>query len=146
MLYDKLKKNKRIPFHMPGHKRNTNLLGNDFPYDIDITEINGFDNLHCPEGIIKEIENKAKEDYECDNSFVLVNGSTVGILAGILATVKRGDTVLIARNCHKSVYNAIELAGQKLSIFYPRLTNTEFLELLNLIYLMKRYDYIILSL
>ena len=119
MLYDKLKKNKRIPFHMPGHKRNTNLLGNDFPYDIDITEINGFDNLHCPEGIIKEIENKAKEDYECDNSFVLVNGSTVGILAGILATVKRGDTVLIARNCHKSIYNGIELAGAKAEYILP---------------------------
>lgn len=119
MLYDKLKKNKRIPFHMPGHKRNTGLLGNKFPYDIDITEIDGFDNLHNPEGVIKEIEDKAKEDYECDNSFVLVNGSTVGILAGILTTVKRGDTVLIARNCHKSVYNGIELAGAKAEYILP---------------------------
>ena len=119
MLYDKLKNNKRLPFHMPGHKRNIKLLGNKFPYDIDITEIDGFDNLHSPDSIIKEIEDKAKEKYECDNSFILVNGSTVGILAGILATVKQGNTVLIARNCHKSVYNGIELAGAKAEYILP---------------------------
>ncbi len=121
MLYDKLKNNKRLPFHMPGHKRNIKLLGNKFPYDIDITEIDGFDNLHSPDSIIKEIEDKAKEKYECDNSFILVNGSTVGILAGILATVKQGNTVLIARNCHKSVYNGIELAGAKAEYILPEL-------------------------
>lgn len=121
MLYDKLKNNKRIPFHMPGHKRNIKLLGDKFPYDIDITEIDGFDNLHSPDGIIREIEEKAKEVYESENSFILVNGSTVGILAGILTTVKQGDTVLIARNCHKSVYNGIELAGAKAEYILPEL-------------------------
>lgn len=121
MLYDKLKNNKKIPFHMPGHKRNTKLLGDKFPYDIDITEIDGFDNLHSPDGIIREIEEKAKEVYESENSFILVNGSTVGILAGILTTVKQGDTVLIARNCHKSVYNGIELAGAKAEYILPEL-------------------------
>ena len=113
MLYDKLKKNKRIPFHMPGHKRNTKLLGNKLPYDIDITEINGFDNLHSPEGVIKEIEEKARKIYQSKSSFILVNGSTGGILAGVNTVVKRGDSVLIARNCHKSVYNALELARAK---------------------------------
>ncbi len=121
MLYEKLKNNKKIPFHMPGHKRNTKLLGDKFPYDIDITEIDGFDNLHSPDGIIREIEEKAKEVYESENSFILVNGSTVGILAGILTTVKQGDTVLIARNCHKSVYNGIELAGAKAEYILPEL-------------------------
>lgn len=111
MLYDELKNNNRIPFHMPGHKRNTKLLGKDFPYDIDITEIEGFDNLHKPEGIIREIEKKAEEVYGAERSFILVNGSTVGILAGISSVLKRGDTVLMARNCHKSVYKAVELVG-----------------------------------
>lgn len=119
MLYDKLKKNKRIPFHMPGHKRNTKLLGNKLPYDIDITEIEGFDNLHSPESVIKEIEEKAKAVYSADNSFILVNGSTVGILAGVLTAARRGDTVLMARNCHKSVYNAVELAGAQAEYIVP---------------------------
>lgn len=119
MLYDKLKNYKRIPFHMPGHKRNIKKLGTKLPYDLDITEVEGFDNLHSPNGIIKEIENKAKEVYESENSFVLVNGSTVGILAGVLTAVKRGDTVLMARNCHKSVYNAVELAGADAEYIVP---------------------------
>lgn len=121
MLYDKLKNNDKIPFHMPGHKRNTKLLGNKFPYDIDITEIEGFDNLHKPEGIIKEIEDLSKELYETDYSFPLVNGSTVGILAGVASVIKRGDTVLIARNCHKSVYNALELFDAEVEFITPDL-------------------------
>ena len=119
MLFDKLKENSKIPFHMPGHKRNTKLLGNEFPYNIDITEIDGFDNLHNPVDMIKVIEDKAKKIYCSDNSFILVNGSTVGILAGINCIVKENDTVLLTRNCHKSVYNAIELSKGK----------TEYLEL-----------------
>lgn len=76
------------PMHMPGHKRNVKLLGNKLPYNIDITEINGFDDLHNPEGIIKNIEDKAQELFKSKRSFILVNGSTCGILAGIRAVVK----------------------------------------------------------
>ncbi len=119
MLFDSLKNNNRIPFHMPGHKRNVELLGNDFPYDIDITEISCFDNLHHPEGYIKDIENKAKSIYNSKNSFILVNGSTVGILAGVNSVVKQGDMVLISRNCHKSVYNALEVAKAKTEYLKP---------------------------
>lgn len=98
-----------LPMHMPGHKRNIKLLGEKLPYKIDITEIEGFDDLHHPEGIIKEIEEKAKKIYKSKKSFILVNGSTCGILAGIRSVVNYGDKVLVARNSHKSVYNAIEL-------------------------------------
>lgn len=75
-LYDELQKygeKENYPMHMPGHKRNTELLGNKFPYNIDITEIYGFDNLHNPEGIIKEIEDKAKKIFSSKRSFILVN-------------------------------------------------------------------------
>ncbi len=109
MLYNKLKKNNRIPLHMPGHKRNIKLLGKKYPYDIDITEIDGFDNLHNPTGVIKDIEHKISKLYASDASFILVNGTTCGILAAISTVVKQGDNILVARNCHKSVYNAIEL-------------------------------------
>ena len=96
-----------LPMHMPGHKRNIKLLGEKLPYKIDITEIDGFDDLHHPEGIIKEIEEKAKKIYKSNKSFILVNGSTCGILAGIRSVVNYGDKVVVARNSHKSVYNAI---------------------------------------
>ncbi len=121
MLYDKLKNNKKIPFHMPGHKRNVKLLGSKLPYDIDITEIEGFDNLHNPEGVIREIEKKAQEIYNSDNSFLLVNGSTAGITAGVHTALKKEDRALIARNCHKSVYNALELIGAEVEYLTPKL-------------------------
>lgn len=104
MLHDDLKKLNCYPFHMPGHKRNSKfgIIGSE----IDITEINGFDNLHSPVGSILQIENELSDIYKTEKSFLLVNGSTVGILAAILAVTNKNDTVIIARNCHQSVYNA----------------------------------------
>ena len=99
------------PFHMPGHKRNTARLGNALPYSMDITEIDGFDDLHAPDGILKDLNDRLCALYGAKHSFALVNGSTCGILAGIAAATQRGDKILLARNCHKSVYNAVELLG-----------------------------------
>ncbi len=110
-----------LPMHMPGHKRNIKLLGEKLPYKIDITEIDGFDDLHHASGIIKNIENKAKRIYESKRSFILVNGSTCGILAGIRSVVNFGDKVLVARNCHKSVYNAIEINGLNPIYMLPKI-------------------------
>ena len=105
------------PFHMPGHKRNTELIKKYglwdeelAPYDIDITEIDNFDNLHNPEGIIKNAETFASEIYGSKESIYSVNGSTGAILA-TLGLMERGEAVLIARNCHKSVYHGVELYG-----------------------------------
>lgn len=110
-----------LPMHMPGHKRNIKLLGEKLPYKIDITEIEGFDDLHHPKSIIKEIEEKAKKIYKSKKSFILVNGSTCGILAGIRSVVNYGDKVLVARNSHKSVYNAIEVNGLKPIYVLPKI-------------------------
>jgi len=123
MIYNKLLENKKIPMHMPGHKRNTAIA----PYlkhlgaDLDITEIEGFDNLHSPDGIILESMEKAAKLRGAKSAFYLVNGTTAGILAGISATVSYGDTVICARNCHKSVYNALELIGAKTRFVMPEI-------------------------
>ena len=98
-----------IPMHMPGHKRNIELLGNKLPYEKDITEIYDFDDLHHAEGILKDISLKATSLFHSKKSYLLVNGSTCGILAGIRSLVSFGDQVLVARNAHKSIYHAIEL-------------------------------------
>lgn len=110
-LHKRLTKYNRtaIPMHMPGHKRNTALLGKKFPYATDITEIHGFDNLHDMQGVLKETADLASLVYGAKASFPLVNGTTCGILAAIHALVPMGSTVLMARNCHKSVYNAVAL-------------------------------------
>lgn len=103
--------NGAYPFHMPGHKRNTTLLGTELPYALDVTEIDGFDDLHAPSGILADLQARLAHLYGAKNAFALVGGSTCGILAGIASVCRRGDRILLARNCHKSVYNAVELLG-----------------------------------
>lgn len=110
-LSDKLLQKKKLPMHMPGHKRSAAK----FPYLVplcaeqDVTEITGFDNLHDANGILKESQKKAAALRGADRAFFLINGSTCGILAAITACVPFGGKILMARNCHKSVYNAAEL-------------------------------------
>ena len=96
-------------------------IGEKFPYKIDITEIEGFDDLHHAEGIIKNIQDKTRKIYESKRSFILVNGSTCGILAGIRSVINFGDKVLVARNSHKSVYNAIEINGLEPIYMLPKI-------------------------
>ena len=106
------------PFHMPGHKRNVPSIKG--AYDYDITEIDGFDNLHHPRGILRESMDMAAGFYGTKKTYYLVNGSTCGLLSAISALVSRGGKLLMARNCHKAVYNAVYLNNLKARYIYPR--------------------------
>lgn len=106
-------------FHMPGHKRNTKRFGKEIPYHLDITEIDGFDDLHHSESILKEAQERAAKVFGADETHFLINGSTVGIISAILGVTKRGDQIIVARNNHKSVYNAVELNGLEPLYVYP---------------------------
>lgn len=118
---------------MPGHKRNKKfgITGSE----IDITEISGYDDLHNPTGLIKETEIAFSKLYSSEDSLLLVNGSTVGILATVFAMTHDGDKVIVAANCHKSVYNACELRKlnviiakpefDRLNGIYGKITNEE---------------------
>ena len=122
-IFDKLKNysdSDYYAFHMPGHKRNLDLMNGISPYRIDITEIDGFDDLHHAEGILKEAQERAARVYHADETHFLVNGSTVGILSAILGTTKKGDSILVARNCHKSVYHAVYLNELNPVYLYPK--------------------------
>lgn len=107
-------------FHMPGHKRNGKVTGAGLPYEIDITEIEGFDDLHHAKGILKRVQQRAADVYHAEETCFLVNGSTAGILSAILGSTMRGDKILTARNCHKSVYHAIYLNELEPIYLYPR--------------------------
>lgn len=97
------------PFHMPGHKRNSADMPDWNLWKMDVTEVEGTDNLHHAEGILREAMERVAAFSGADKSYFLINGSTGGILSAIASCVKPGDTVLVARNCHKSVYHALFL-------------------------------------
>ena len=101
------------PFHMPGHKRRELEFEN--PYGIDITEIDGFDNLHHATGILKEAQKRARELYGAKRSYYLINGS----LTAVCAATRKRDKILVARNCHKAVYHATFLNELWVEYVYP---------------------------
>ena len=122
-LYDKLLEYSRsdfYPFHMPGHKRNREITGAALPYDIDITEIDGFDDLHHAVGILLEAQRRAASLYHAEETHFLVNGSTAGLLSAVLGSVPRHSRILMARNCHKSVYNAVYMGELYPLYVYPQ--------------------------
>ncbi len=119
-LYDRLlqyQSSEMYPFHMPGHKRRKDDFAN--PFLIDITEIEGFDNLHHAEGILKDAQDRAAALYHSEETYFLVNGSTCGILAAVSACMTRGGKILMARNCHKAAYHAAYLRGLDIEYLYP---------------------------
>lgn len=96
-----------VPMHMPGGKRNIEYASTS---ELDITEIDGFDNMHNAEGIIKNASDRAARLYRADKTLMLVNGSTAGILSAVCGATKRKGKIIVARNCHVSVYNALIIA------------------------------------
>jgi arginine/lysine/ornithine decarboxylase len=102
------------PFHMPGHKRKGNAVNT-----YDYTEVEGLDNLYHSEEILRETMDFIGDMYGVQESLLLVNGSTAGILTAVTSVVEKGEEVLVSRNCHKAVYNAIELWGIKATYIVP---------------------------
>jgi arginine/lysine/ornithine decarboxylase len=100
--------------HMPGGKRR---FASELPYQWDVTEVEGTDDLHDPEGILLEMNRRAAALWGAESSFVTVNGSTGGLLAAVRATGE--GEILLGRNCHKSVYNAVTLCRRKAHYLLP---------------------------
>lgn len=121
------RKKDTVSFHMPGHKGSrifeklgySRFISN--MADLDITEIDGADNLFKPESIIRETMNKYKEIYGSRETYLLVNGSTGGLIASIMTCAARGEQVIMARNCHKSIFAGVEMAGAQPVYIKPEL-------------------------
>ena len=69
---------------------------------------------------MKEAQERAAKVYHASETHFLINGSTAGILSAILGTTEKGDSILVARNCHKSVYHAIYLNVLDPVYIYPK--------------------------
>ncbi len=108
-------------FHMPGHKGKDgilNELGNNLSF-FDITETLGTDNLHYPTGFLKDAMEYIAKSYGAKKSYMVVNGTSCGIISAITGCTNPGDKILVQRDCHKSVYNACILGDLKLDYLYP---------------------------
>ena len=122
-LYSKLEAystSGNYPFHMPGHKRSGRYQDWKLPFDRDITEIEGFDNLHHATGILKDAQDRLAALYPVQGSYFLVNGSTCGILAAISAACRPGGKIVLARNCHKAAYHGVSLRDLDPVYIMPR--------------------------
>ena len=106
------------PMHMPGHKRGIRP-SDGLPYDLDITEIEGADDLHDADGILMAAMERAADLWGSRRTWFLVVGSTCGILAAIRAAAPFGSEIIAARNCHRSVYHAVELGNYKVHWIIP---------------------------
>lgn len=105
---------------MPGHKRHACGELPETLARLDITEIDGFDNLHQPEGLLDGLQKRAARIYGAEESFYLVNGSTAGILSAVSCALPVGGHILMCRNCHKSAYHAAYLRNLTISYLYPQ--------------------------
>lgn len=86
---------------------------------LDITENDPLDNLHNPQGVIKEAEELLAKIYGGNRAFFMVNGSSGGNIISIFSAFNEGDEVLVERNCHKSVYNGLILRRLKVTYIDP---------------------------
>jgi arginine decarboxylase len=116
-----------LPFHTPGHKQGkgmaapfTAVMGSKMlRYDVSL--MSELDDLHQPQGCIKEAEQLVAELYGADDSFFVVNGTTGGIQAMILAIAGPGDKIIVPRNAHRSIVSGIILSGAIPIYIYPEI-------------------------
>ena len=105
------------PFYTPGHKRGqgisqplADLLGKSM-FQADLPELPELDNLFTPTGVIQEAQQLAAEAFGAEKTWFLVNGSTVGVMAAILATCSAGDKIILPRNIHQCAIAGLVLSG-----------------------------------
>lgn len=127
-MIEKFTENNPLSFHVPGHKNGVILPDRaqahfEHILKLDVTELPGLDDLHAPHGAILEAEKLASAFFQSDYTFFLINGSTAGNLAMILAATQPGDKVIVQRNSHKSIMNGLELAGARPVFLTPEYDN-----------------------
>lgn len=113
---ERLRKQRIVPFDVPGHKRGRGnpelkeLLGEKC-VSLDVNSMKPLDNLCHPMSVIKEAEELAAEAFGADHAFFMVGGTTSSVQSMVLTACRAGDKIILPRNVHKSVINALVLCG-----------------------------------
>ena len=118
-IYEALERFRRmriVPFDVPGHKHGrgnkelVELLG-ERCVSIDVNSMKPLDNLCHPVSVIKDAEQLAAEAFHASHAFLMVGGTTSSVQAMVLSCCKKGDKIILPRNVHRSVINALVLCG-----------------------------------
>ena len=115
-----------VYFKIPGHRYEKGISPRwrqwtgDGIFRFDLTEAEGLDDLHCPEGVIKEAQELAAQVFGAKATYFLVNGTTCGNEAMVLACAGEGDKIMIPRNAHKSVLMGLIMSGATPIYLMPR--------------------------
>lgn len=118
-IYEALERFKRmrvVPFDVPGHKRGkgnpelTNFLGEKC-VSVDVNSMKPLDNLCHPVSVIKDAEELAADAFGAANAFFMVGGTTSAVQSMVLSVCKKGNKIILPRNVHRSVINALVLCG-----------------------------------
>ncbi|MGI9952738.1 aminotransferase class I/II-fold pyridoxal phosphate-dependent enzyme [Moorellaceae bacterium AZ2] len=117
-----------LPFHVPGHKQGRALAElreyvGEKVLAMDLTCMPDLDNICNPRGVIREAEELTAAAYGADHAFFLVNGTTSGIQAMILALCKPGDKIIIPRNAHRSALGGLILSGARPIYIEPEINS-----------------------
>lgn len=105
------------PFYAPGHKQGQGIPGplrellGAAVFPADLPELPDLDNLFAPQGVIQEAQELAAAAFGADETWFLVNGSTAGVMAAILATCGAGEKLILPRNIHQSAIAGLILSG-----------------------------------
>lgn len=115
---ERFRKMRVVPFDVPGHKRGrgnpelVRLLGEQC-VGLDVNSMKPLDNLCHPVSVIREAEKLAAEAFGAAEAFLMVGGTTSSVQSMVLTVCKRGDKIILPRNVHRSVINALVLCGAK---------------------------------
>lgn len=113
---EEFRRNRIVPFDVPGHKRGrgnpelVRLLGQQC-VGIDVNSMKPLDNLCHPVSVIREAEELAAEAFGAAHAFLMVGGTTSSVQSMVLCACKKGDKIILPRNVHRSVINALVLNG-----------------------------------
>ncbi|MEE1009892.1 MAG: aminotransferase class I/II-fold pyridoxal phosphate-dependent enzyme [Agathobacter sp.] len=113
---ERFRKRRVVPFDVPGHKRGrgnpelVELLGEKC-VGLDVNSMKPLDNLGHPISVIRDAEMLTAEAFGAAHAFLMVNGTTSAVQTMILSVCKAGDKIILPRNVHKSVINALVLCG-----------------------------------
>lgn len=130
-LYEALEKFRRqrvVPFDVPGHKRGrgnpelVELLGEKC-VGMDVNSMKPLDNLCHPVSVILEAEALAADAFGAENAFFMVGGTTSSVQSMVLSACKAGDKIILPRNVHRSVINALVLCGAEPVYVNPKVDN-----------------------